>query len=234
MIELLEAEWHFADPGHRTCPATISPNVPDHVVMDTGAGSETCLCPDNKKKKKGDDVKMFLLQNNKREKIWAAACSHCSSPLMNEQQRSVYTLFPLCCSNHTWLSLASPSVCLLMIVLSLLCTRLWFHTLLCGACNPVSVLMCLKRQNPAGNLINLRPKYKLLNVSHLRLRLTVTVCAALVQVKDSSGVVNDELPNCWECPKCNHAGKTGKVSVCVDFSLRVAESRKQRNSWLRL
>ncbi|XP_067253659.1 lysine (K)-specific demethylase 2Bb isoform X2 [Chanodichthys erythropterus] len=28
--------------------------------------------------------------------------------------------------------------------------------------------------------------------------------------KDSSGVVNDELPNCWECPKCNHAGKTGK------------------------
>uniref|UniRef100_A0A8C1KEC4 Lysine-specific demethylase 2B n=1 Tax=Cyprinus carpio TaxID=7962 RepID=A0A8C1KEC4_CYPCA len=28
--------------------------------------------------------------------------------------------------------------------------------------------------------------------------------------KDSGGVVNDELPNCWECPKCNHAGKTGK------------------------
>uniref|UniRef100_A0A8C2A808 Lysine-specific demethylase 2B n=1 Tax=Cyprinus carpio TaxID=7962 RepID=A0A8C2A808_CYPCA len=27
---------------------------------------------------------------------------------------------------------------------------------------------------------------------------------------DSGGVVNDELPNCWECPKCNHAGKTGK------------------------
>lgn len=26
-------------------------------------------------------------------------------------------------------------------------------------------------------------------------------------------MVNDELPNCWECPKCNHAGKTGKVSV---------------------
>lgn len=26
-------------------------------------------------------------------------------------------------------------------------------------------------------------------------------------------MVNDELPNCWECPKCNHAGKTGKVSA---------------------
>lgn len=36
---------------------------------------------------------------------------------------------------------------------------------------------------------------------------------SLIQVKESDGVVNDELPNCWECPKCNHAGKTGKVSV---------------------
>lgn len=33
------------------------------------------------------------------------------------------------------------------------------------------------------------------------------------QVNDASGVVNDELPNCWECPKCNHAGKSGKVST---------------------
>ncbi|XP_066545217.1 lysine (K)-specific demethylase 2Bb isoform X2 [Amia ocellicauda] len=31
-----------------------------------------------------------------------------------------------------------------------------------------------------------------------------------LKVKDAGGVVNDELPNCWECPKCNHAGKTGK------------------------
>uniref|UniRef100_A0A3P8YYN7 Lysine-specific demethylase 2B n=1 Tax=Esox lucius TaxID=8010 RepID=A0A3P8YYN7_ESOLU len=36
-----------------------------------------------------------------------------------------------------------------------------------------------------------------------------------LKVKDSGGVVNDELPNCWECPKCNHAGKTGKVSIYV-------------------
>uniref|UniRef100_A0A7N8WJL0 Lysine-specific demethylase 2B n=1 Tax=Mastacembelus armatus TaxID=205130 RepID=A0A7N8WJL0_9TELE len=40
-----------------------------------------------------------------------------------------------------------------------------------------------------------------------------------LKVKDSNGVVNDELPNCWECPKCNHAGKTGKVSICMDFIL---------------
>uniref|UniRef100_A0A8C9YXS0 Lysine-specific demethylase 2B n=1 Tax=Sander lucioperca TaxID=283035 RepID=A0A8C9YXS0_SANLU len=40
-----------------------------------------------------------------------------------------------------------------------------------------------------------------------------------LKVKDSNGVVNDELPNCWECPKCNHAGKTGKVSICMDLIL---------------
>nr|XP_005989042.1 PREDICTED: lysine-specific demethylase 2B isoform X4 [Latimeria chalumnae] len=32
-----------------------------------------------------------------------------------------------------------------------------------------------------------------------------------LKIKESDGVVNDELPNCWECPKCNHAGKTGKI-----------------------
>ncbi|KAH0625595.1 hypothetical protein JD844_015177 [Phrynosoma platyrhinos] len=31
-----------------------------------------------------------------------------------------------------------------------------------------------------------------------------------LKVRESDGVVNEELPNCWECPKCNHAGKTGK------------------------
>ncbi|EHB16959.1 Lysine-specific demethylase 2B [Heterocephalus glaber] len=31
-----------------------------------------------------------------------------------------------------------------------------------------------------------------------------------LKIKESEGVIKDELPNCWECPKCNHAGKTGK------------------------
>ncbi|KAK7933862.1 hypothetical protein WMY93_004758 [Mugilogobius chulae] len=31
-----------------------------------------------------------------------------------------------------------------------------------------------------------------------------------LKISDATGVVNDELPNCWECPKCNHAGKSGK------------------------
>ncbi|KFR04886.1 Lysine-specific demethylase 2B, partial [Opisthocomus hoazin] len=42
-----------------------------------------------------------------------------------------------------------------------------------------------------------------------------------LKVKESDGVVNDELPNCWECPKCNHAGKTGKL-LSLPF---------QRRSW---
>lgn len=45
--------------------------------------------------------------------------------------------------------------------------------------------------------------------------LSRNLFCSVVQEKDSGGVVNDELPNCWECPKCNHAGKIGKVSITV-------------------
>ncbi|XP_078410324.1 lysine (K)-specific demethylase 2Bb isoform X14 [Cetorhinus maximus] len=34
-----------------------------------------------------------------------------------------------------------------------------------------------------------------------------------LKVQDGDGVVNEELPNCWECPKCNHEGKTGKFKI---------------------
>ncbi|KAM6965337.1 lysine (K)-specific demethylase 2Ba [Aplochiton taeniatus] len=49
---------------------------------------------------------------------------------------------------------------------------------------------------------------------HLML-MECSICNEIVhpnclKVKDATGVVNDELPNCWECPKCNYAGKTGK------------------------
>uniref|UniRef100_A0A8C5BWK3 [histone H3]-dimethyl-L-lysine(36) demethylase n=1 Tax=Gadus morhua TaxID=8049 RepID=A0A8C5BWK3_GADMO len=33
---------------------------------------------------------------------------------------------------------------------------------------------------------------------------------ACLKVKDSGGVVNDELPNCWECPKCSHSEPQGE------------------------
>uniref|UniRef100_A0A8C7DLV9 Lysine-specific demethylase 2B n=1 Tax=Oncorhynchus kisutch TaxID=8019 RepID=A0A8C7DLV9_ONCKI len=49
-----------------------------------------------------------------------------------------------------------------------------------------------------------------------RMLMECSICNEIVhplclKVNDSGGVVNDELPNCWECPKCNHSGKTGKV-----------------------
>lgn len=50
-----------------------------------------------------------------------------------------------------------------------------------------------------------------------------------LQIKESEGVVNDELPNCWECPKCNHAGKTGKVSA--DSKSVVGSSWQKGMGW---
>ncbi|KAJ4922245.1 hypothetical protein JOQ06_019499 [Pogonophryne albipinna] len=45
-----------------------------------------------------------------------------------------------------------------------------------------------------------------------------------LKVNDASGVVNDELPNCWECPKCNHAGKSGKVSINMGPGFKYASN----------
>lgn len=36
-----------------------------------------------------------------------------------------------------------------------------------------------------------------------------------VQMGKAEGIINDEIPNCWECPKCHKEGKTNKVRVCV-------------------
>uniref|UniRef100_G3U157 Lysine-specific demethylase 2B n=1 Tax=Loxodonta africana TaxID=9785 RepID=G3U157_LOXAF len=47
-----------------------------------------------------------------------------------------------------------------------------------------------------------------------------------LKIKESEGVVNDELPNCWECPKCNHAGKTGKRRSWKNAEDRMALANK--------
>ncbi|XP_078393749.1 F-box/LRR-repeat protein 19-like, partial [Cetorhinus maximus] len=44
-----------------------------------------------------------------------------------------------------------------------------------------------------------------------------TICNEIVhpgclKVCDAEGVINDEIPNCWECPKCHLEGKSGKDS----------------------
>uniref|UniRef100_A0A8C9CPM3 Lysine demethylase 2B n=1 Tax=Phocoena sinus TaxID=42100 RepID=A0A8C9CPM3_PHOSS len=48
-----------------------------------------------------------------------------------------------------------------------------------------------------------------------------------LKIKESEGVVNDEFPNCWECPKCRHASKTRKQKRGPEDKL----FRKKRWSW---
>ena len=37
------------------------------------------------------------------------------------------------------------------------------------------------------------------------------------QMGKAEGIINDEIPNCWECPKCHQEGKTSKVSGSWDL-----------------
>lgn len=42
-------------------------------------------------------------------------------------------------------------------------------------------------------------------------RLLCTECVLSHQMGKAEGIINDEIPNCWECPKCHKEGKTSKV-----------------------
>uniref|UniRef100_A0A3Q2UN31 Zgc:158376 n=1 Tax=Fundulus heteroclitus TaxID=8078 RepID=A0A3Q2UN31_FUNHE len=71
-----------------------------------------------------------------------------------------------------------------------------------------------------------------------------TICNEIIhpsclKMGKADGIINDEIPNCWECPKCHKEGKTSKVSrtgtgrFCLD-SKRVsaagaASSAEQRS-----
>lgn len=81
----------------------------------------------------------------------------------------------------------------------------------CSICNEIVHPNCLK----VRCLILICNEYYIMFFTFFY--LYVDRLMVYIQVKDSNGVVNDELPNCWECPKCNHAGKTGKVSICINF-----------------
>uniref|UniRef100_M4AWQ1 Zgc:158376 n=1 Tax=Xiphophorus maculatus TaxID=8083 RepID=M4AWQ1_XIPMA len=44
-----------------------------------------------------------------------------------------------------------------------------------------------------------------------------TICNEIIhpsclKMGKADGIINDEIPNCWECPKCHKEGKTSKVS----------------------
>uniref|UniRef100_A0A3P9B7I0 Zgc:158376 n=1 Tax=Maylandia zebra TaxID=106582 RepID=A0A3P9B7I0_9CICH len=45
-----------------------------------------------------------------------------------------------------------------------------------------------------------------------------TICNEIIhpsclKMGKAEGIINDEIPNCWECPKCHKEGKTSKVRV---------------------
>ncbi|XP_018118737.1 lysine-specific demethylase 2B isoform X1 [Xenopus laevis] len=74
------------------------------------------------------------------------------------------------------------------------------HTAVCLVCGEAGKEDCVEGQEAKFNVM----------------LMECSICNEIIhpgclKTKESDGVVNDELPNCWECPKCNHAGKTGKV-----------------------
>ncbi|XP_031748498.1 lysine-specific demethylase 2B isoform X3 [Xenopus tropicalis] len=74
------------------------------------------------------------------------------------------------------------------------------HTAVCLVCGEAGKEDCVDGQEAKFNVM----------------LMECSICNEIIhpgclKTKESDGVVNDELPNCWECPKCNHAGKTGKV-----------------------
>ncbi|XP_018118746.1 lysine-specific demethylase 2B isoform X2 [Xenopus laevis] len=73
------------------------------------------------------------------------------------------------------------------------------HTAVCLVCGEAGKEDCVEGQEAKFNVM----------------LMECSICNEIIhpgclKTKESDGVVNDELPNCWECPKCNHAGKTGK------------------------
>ncbi|XP_062409812.1 lysine (K)-specific demethylase 2Bb isoform X1 [Sardina pilchardus] len=75
------------------------------------------------------------------------------------------------------------------------------HTAVCGVCGEAGKEDSAEQEEDKFNLT----------------LMECSICNEIVhplclKVKDASGIVNDELPNCWECPKCNHAGKSGKAN----------------------
>ncbi|XP_063310331.1 lysine-specific demethylase 2B isoform X2 [Pelobates fuscus] len=73
------------------------------------------------------------------------------------------------------------------------------HTAVCLVCGEAGKEDCVEGQEAKFNVM----------------LMECSICNEIIhpgclKIKESDGVVNDELPNCWECPKCNHAGKTGK------------------------
>uniref|UniRef100_A0A3Q2E5M1 F-box and leucine rich repeat protein 19 n=1 Tax=Cyprinodon variegatus TaxID=28743 RepID=A0A3Q2E5M1_CYPVA len=69
-----------------------------------------------------------------------------------------------------------------------------------------------------------------------------TICNEIIhpsclKMGKADGIINDEIPNCWECPKCHKEGKTSKVRVrdaprlaCARGGAKGSRGNKIRNS----
>lgn len=73
----------------------------------------------------------------------------------------------------------------------------------CTICNEIIHPSCLKVTTPApsSSPASSRPPV-----------LTSPPSPLPPQMGKAEGIINDEIPNCWECPKCHQEGKTSKVS----------------------
>lgn len=43
------------------------------------------------------------------------------------------------------------------------------------------------------------------------LALSIHYLVSCLQMGKAEGVINSEIPNCWECPRCTQEGRTSKV-----------------------
>ncbi|XP_073532381.1 lysine-specific demethylase 2B isoform X3 [Phyllobates terribilis] len=90
------------------------------------------------------------------------------------------------------------------------------HTAVCLVCGEAGKEDCVEGQEAKFNVM----------------LMECSICNEIIhpgclKIKESDGVVNDELPNCWECPKCNHAGKTGKLKHGKEEKL----FKKKKRPW---
>lgn len=45
--------------------------------------------------------------------------------------------------------------------------------------------------------------------------------ALYLQMGKAEGVINAEIPNCWECPRCTQEGRTSKVRAGTGLDARL-------------
>ncbi|XP_016349630.1 F-box/LRR-repeat protein 19-like [Sinocyclocheilus anshuiensis] len=57
-----------------------------------------------------------------------------------------------------------------------------------------------------------------------------TICNEIIhpsclKMGKAEGIINDEIPNCWECPKCHKEGKTSKIKGARDKHLKKQKAK---------